>query len=197
MSRDYDHTPVGLLSGKEPFTAGGKPLGLNVLDFWSFQRSNLWDMQEDIAEFIVAKALGQEVPSNKNGWTLWDIDYKGKRVEVKETGYYYSWQKDGKISEQRSFGITKAYSKYKDTSSAFERQNDVYVFCLNTGRTKEESNPLEMDHWRFWVVPTSVINRECGDNKTLGLNRLRRIAGNDEGLRYEELKDAIDKALMV
>lgn len=168
MSRDYDHTPVGLLSGKEPFTAGGKPLGLSVLDFWSFQRSNLWD-----------------------------IDYKGKRVEVKETGYYYSWQKDGKISEQRSFGITKAYSKYKDTSSAFERQNDVYVFCLNTGRTKEESNPLEMDHWRFWVVPTSVINRECGDNKTLGLNRLRRIVGNDDGLRYEELKDAIDKALMV
>lgn len=195
MAGKMNRIPPDLLTGQEQFTSGGKPIGINVLDFWSFQRSNLWDMQEEIAEFLVAKALGQSIPHNKNGWTLWDIDYKGKRIEVKETGYFYSWQKDGKTSEQRTFGITKAYSKYKDTSSTFERQNDVYVFCLNTGRTQEDSNPLELNNWRFWVVPTYVINQECGDNKTLSLNRLKKISHNEDGLGYDELKSAIDAAI--
>ena len=48
------------------------------------------------------------MPYNKNGWTLWDMNYRGKRIEVKETGYYHSWRTDGKVSQQRGFGITKA-----------------------------------------------------------------------------------------
>lgn len=184
-----------LLSGDEPITIGGKPLGFTVLDFWRFQHSNIWDMQDQIAEFIVAKALGQDVPYNKNGWTLWDLNYNGKRIEIKESGYFYSWQNNGKVSQVRTFGINKAYSRYKDNTSPFERQNDVYVFCLNTGETMEDSNPLEMDHWRFWVVPTSTINRLCGDNKHISLGRLKKITHQENGVGYADLKSAVDAAL--
>lgn len=184
-----------LLTGQEQFTLNGESIGFSVLDFWAFQLSNIWDVQEEIAEFIVAKALGQDMPYNKNGWTLWDMNYRGKRIEVKETGYYHSWRTDGKISQQRTFGITKAYSLYKNRHSEFKRQNDIYVFCLNTGETEEASNPLVLENWRFWVVPTSTINRLCGDNKTISLGRVKRIARLKEGLGYGELREAVDKVI--
>ena len=124
-------------------------------------------MQEYIAEFLVAKALGLVVPQNCNGWTLWDILYNGVKIEIKSTAYYHSWRSDGKVSNRRSFGITKAYSKYQDSTSEYKRQNDIYIFCLNTGNTKEESNPLHLENWQFYVVPTKVIDKKCKDNKTI------------------------------
>ena len=184
-----------LLSGQEQFTLEGKPAGFSVLDFWAFQHSNIWDVQEEIAEFIVAKALGQDMPYNKNGWTLWDMNYREKRIEVKETGYYHSWRTDGKVSQQRTFGITKAYSRYKDNTSEFKRQNDIYVLCLILGETKEASNPLILENWRFWVISTATINRLCGDNKTISLGRVKTITGLKDGLGYGELREAIDKVI--
>ena len=184
-----------LLTGQEPFTLGGNSIGFSVLDYWRFQHSNIWASQSEIAEFIVAKALGQEQPYNKNGWTLWDMNYRGKRIEVKETGYYHSWRKDGKVSKRRTYSITEAYSIYKNPDSGSNRQNDIYVFCLNTGKTKEESNPLALENWRFWVVPTSTINRLCGDNKTISLGRVKKITGLKEGLGYDELRGTVDKVI--
>ena len=67
-----------------PFVNGNKSLGITMLDFWKYQYSNIYDMQEYIAEFIVGKALGINEPMNRDGWTLWDIDYQGKRIEVKQ-----------------------------------------------------------------------------------------------------------------
>ncbi len=170
-----------------------QPVGFSVIDFWRFQFSNVWDIQDQIAEFIVAQALGQSKPFNKNGWTLWDINYRGRRIEVKETAYYHSWRTDGKVSEQRTFSITQAHSSYKVKSSALGRQNDIYVFCLNTGKTQEDSNPLVLDHWRFWVVPTEIINQACGNNKTISLGRLRKLTGLKDGVSYDEIKTMVDR----
>lgn len=167
------------------FTSNGESIGLTMLDFWKYQYSNIFDLQENIAEFIVGKALGLTEPCNRNGWSLYDIYYRDKRIEVKETGYFYSWQKDGKISQQRTFRIAPAYGKDK----VKERQNDIYVFCLNTGTNEEESNPLEMDNWKFYVVPTSVINEVAKNQKTISLGRVSKLAPLT---RYGELKGVID-----
>lgn len=184
--------PFSSLKGSESFKLAGQPIGLTVIDFWRFQFSNIWDMQDQIAEFIIAQALGQMEPYNKNGWTLWDINYRGRRIEVKETACYHSWHSDGKASTQPTFSITKAYSRYKDSTSEFKRQNDIYVFCFNTGENKESSNPLHLDNWRFWVVPTEIINRACGDNKTISLGRLQKLTNSKNGIGYEEVKTAVD-----
>lgn len=167
------------------FTSNGESIGLTMLDFWKYQYSNIFDLQENIAEFIVGKALGLTEPCNRNGWSLYDIYYRDKRIEVKETGYFYSWQEDGKISQQRTFGIAPAYGKDK----VKERQNDIYVFCLNTGTNEEESNPLEMDNWEFYVVPTSVINKVAKGQKTISLGRVGKLA---PATRYSELKGIVD-----
>lgn len=186
---------IGLLNGCEMFTSNGTPIGLSVIDFWKFQYSNLWDMQEYIAEFLVAKALGLETPQNCNGWTLWDILYKGYKIEIKSTAYYHSWRTDGKVSSRRTFGITKAFSRYKDSTSEYKRQNDIYVFCLNLGNTKEESNPLHLENWQFYVIPTSLINEKCKDNKTISLGQVQKIIGSTCGVSYAELKNKIDNII--
>ena len=183
---------ISLLSGHENFTDNGNPIGLSVYDFWRFQYSNLWDMQEYIAEFLVAKVLELEVPQNCNGWTLWDILYKGVKIEIKSTAYYHSWRSDGKVSNRRSFGITKAYSQYKDSTSEYKRQNDLYIFCLNTGNTKEESNPLHLENWQFYVVPTKAINEKCKDNKTISLGQVQKLTSSTTGVSYANLKREID-----
>ena len=176
-----------------PFVNGGESLGMTMLDFWKYQYSNIYDMQEYIAEFIVGKALEIDEPMNRDGWTLWDIDYQGKRIEVKQTSYYHTWQEkiaNGKISQQRTFSITPAFTRYKDSTTSYERQNDIYVFCLNIGTNEEESYPLDMANWEFYVVPTSVINENCTPSqKSISLGKVRKLAPLT---KYEELKNVID-----
>lgn len=176
-------------TGNESFLMEGSPCGFTMLDFWQFQFSNIYDLQEHIAEFLVAKALGVKEPHNRSGWTLWDIDYEGWRIEVKETGYYYSWQEKGKISEQRTWSITKAYTDYKNPNSEYKRQNDVYVFCLNTGKNEKDSYPLELENWEFYIIPTSKINEECRDNKTISLSKVQKLT---KKVSFSEIKRVID-----
>ncbi len=181
------------ITGETCFEMNGKSIGINMLDFWMYQFSNIYDMQEYLAEFIVGKALGITEPINRDGWTLWDIDYKGKRIEIKETGYYHSWQEKiryGKISQQRTFGIQPAYTQYKDSNSEHKRQNDIYVFCLNIGENERDSYPLDMNNWEFYVVPTNVINKHCTPaQKTISLGKVRKLS---QVTKYDNLKNVID-----
>lgn len=177
---------------KMRFVFNDNDTGLTLLEFWKFRYCNIFDLQEAIAEFIVAKALGKEKADNLEYWTLYDIDYRGKRVEVKETSYYHPWNENRPISTARYFGITKANSNYddKEHENRYERQNDVYVFCLNTGFTAEESYPLNLNNWEFYIVPTKTINEKCGDNKTISLVKLKKLG--IEPKRYDEIKTTID-----
>ena len=174
------------------FTFDNNDTGLTLLDFWRFRYCNIFDLQEAIAEFIVAKALGKETADNLEYWTLYDINYCGKRVEVKETSYYHPWNKDKKVSSHRAYGITKANSSYDDSTCAnrYERQNDVYVFCLNTGYTEEESYPLNLNNWEFYIVPTRVINENCENQKSISLQRIKKLGFAAK--RYDEIKQTID-----
>ena len=183
-----------LLNGDEPFEYHGFSIGITMQDFWQYQFSNIYDIQEHIAEFLVAKALGIAKPYNRSGWTPYDILYKGKvRIEVKETGYYYSWQPKGKTSKRRSFSIANAQCKDDKDNIIMKRQSDIYVFCLNTGEKEKESNPLELEHWEFYVVPTDVINARCGNNLTISLGKVAQLA--TKATSFENLKEDIDKAI--
>ena len=181
------------LSGKEELTFRNQKTGLSILEYWQWLYSDIYDLQDTLAEYIVAKALGKEEPNNTGSWTLYDIAYRGKRIEIKETSYYHSGQTDDESkSKVRKFGIAKAYSKYQDNTSDLERQNDLYVFCLNTGETRTDSNPLQLEHWEFYIVPTSVINEKCGDQKTISLSRIREMT---EKVDYDQLKDRVDEVI--
>ena len=63
-------------------------------------------------------------------------------------------------------------------------------FCLNTGYTKEESYPLNLNNWEFYIVPTTVINEKCGDNKTISLNRIKSLGYM--AISYDKIRETID-----
>lgn len=181
------------MNGNESFIFDGKELDYKFIDFWRFHFSNIYDIQGRIAEFIVAKALGINESQNDQYWTLWDLTYRGKKIEVKETSYYHSFNKDGKISKQRTFGIPKANGSYDPEVSGnteFRRQNDVYIFCLNIGETKEDSYPLNLNNWEFYIVPTEIIDDKCKDNKTISLGRIKSLGFS--AVRYSDIKSVMD-----
>ena len=183
------------MTGEEKFQQNGKEVDMSMLDLWQFKYSNIFNMQEIIAEYLVAKALKKEKADNDAYWTLWDIDYREKRIEVKETSYYHSYNKPGKISKQRGFGINKANSsyEYETEENRYERQNDIYVFCLNLGESAETSNPLNLDNWEFYIVPTDTINKNCGDNKTISLGRIRSMGFKAMG--FDQIKKCVDEII--
>ena len=73
----------------QTFSYNNDRTDMTMLDFWRWHYSDVYSQHDKIAEFIVAKALGKDAPDNVGNWALYDISYKGLRVEVKETAYYH------------------------------------------------------------------------------------------------------------
>ena len=173
-----------LRSGDEPFVDGDKQLDFTVRDFWSYCFSNLAYITGHVAEFIVENALGIEIPTNKIKWEEYDIDYRGVRIEVKQTGYTHTWT--AYQSKIRRFGIQKV---------AGERNNDIYIFCLfgEYGEKPEEANPIDVSRWKFYVVPTKRINEECGDQASISLGRIFGLGY--EALSFGQIKEEVDRVI--
>ena len=173
----------------------------SVLDFWQFAYSQLEGLSDTLAEFFVAKALGIEKAENVNYWTAYDMAYRNKRIEVKATSYVHPWNTH--ISKVRTFSIEPTNNGYWentkdgiDGGKKVSRQSEVYVFCLNSNMDIQRSDPLNLDDWLFFVIPTFEINNYCKDNpaqKKISLNVVRRLANG--GVAFDELKDAIDVAI--
>ena len=121
LGKEHTTERPELLSGNEPFKQNDVELGFNVMDYWRFQFSNLVDNLGFVAEFLIAQALSKDEPDNCNGWTVYDLGYRGKRIEVKATSYYQSWKASHIICEQRTFSIRKTYVDYQNSTSELAR----------------------------------------------------------------------------
>ena len=149
---------------------------LSVLDFWRFCYGDLAGQSPMIAEFLVAKSLGIEKAENVTYWTAYDMSYRNKRIEVKATEYVHAWNKK-KVSKVRTFSIAPSNNHYwgKEGERKLSRQNDLYVFCLNTNQELQNPQPLNLDFWEFYVVETNIINQYTKsygnpDQKKISLN---------------------------
>ena len=169
----------------------------SVLDFWRYQYSNIGALGGELAEFFVARALGISKAENADYWTAYDMSYRRKRIEVKSTQYVHAWNRK-KVSEQRSFSIEPTKNTYwaykKGYEKKYERQNDLYVFCLNKNRDIDKNDPLSLDDWVFYVVPTFRINEYASERqKTISLNVVKRLAGKE--VKFDQLKDVVDQVI--
>lgn len=95
------------------------------------------------------------------------------------------------VEKKAKNSLNGSYDPAKSGNNEFCRQNDIYVFCLNIGNTKESSYPLNLNNWEFYIVPTDFINEHCGDNKTISVGRIRNFGF--KALKYNEIKCEIDK----
>ena len=194
--KQFVHPPVELLTGNEKFK-GCSSRKFGIFDFWRYMYSNIYENTGDIAEFLVAMALGKTESFKKYGWTQYDLDYEGLRIEVKATQYYQPWRADNNVSEIRKFGIGKALTREGDRTSPRARNNDIYVFALNEGRIIDNANPLDLNNWRFWVIPTKIFNASYDNRSTITLDNIKAISKNKgwstQGVKFDKLKDEVDK----
>ena len=198
--RKEDLTAYHAYSPDEMFLHKGESL-FSVLDFWQYAYSQLKGLGDTLAEFFVAKALGIEKAENVNYWTAYDMAYRNKRIEVKATSYVHPWNTH--ISKVRTFSIEPTNNSYWgnfedgiNDGKKLSRQSEVYVFCLNSNTDIANSDPLKVDDWVFFVIPTYEINNYCKDNpeqKKISLNVVKRMANG--GVAFDALKAAVDTAI--
>lgn len=166
----------------------------SVVDFWRWAYSDILSNTNRaiFAEFIVGAALGA-IDKPRVEWDAYDLYYKGKKIEVKSTGFIQSWKQNG-ISRP-VFDIAKKHAWNPDDNTYSPekvRFADCYVFCIFKCKDKNCCDLLDMDNWEFFVLSREEIEMRFGDQKTVALSRLRIFA---KPVSIKELRIKVDKVL--
>lgn len=182
-------------SGDEELTYNGGNIGYKLLNFWQWSVSDILSnaTRGRFAEFIVGTAIQLDSNSIRDEWGAYDLESKGGiKIEVKSASYIQSWsQKDYSTI---SFSIKPA--KYWDAENGMsrgtaKRHADVYVFCLLKNKNQENIDPMKLEQWSFFVLPTYKIDGYTRSQSSITLKSLSKLA--DEIL-YSELKEEVIKA---
>jgi len=124
-------------------------------------------------------------------WDSFDLKTpQGLTLEVKSAAYLQSWQQ--KALSQITFGIqpTRAWeAATNDHTGELKRQADIYVFCLLHHQDKVTVDPLDMDQWTFFLLPTSVLDEKFPVQKSIRLASLLKM--NPAQATYRKLADKI------
>ena len=182
------------LTGNEHFTFDGMPVGVLLNDFWSWNSSDLLNntLRGALAEFIVASAIEVDTNECREDWTAFDLLTKsGKKIEVKCSAYIQSWNPEKLSKIQFSIRPARSWDAEADFSEEAKRWSDLYVFCLYSSKDRNES-PLQLEHWEFYVLPTSVLDEKCTNQKSISLNSL--LALSPTKANYETLNDIIENS---
>lgn len=188
-----------LREGSQRFRSGGRDLPVTLLDFWRWSASDLVSnaTRGILAEFIVASALGVQ-GGVRAEWDAFDLLLptstrpEGIKIEVKSASYLQSWfhQKLSAIS----FGIapTRAWeATTSQMSQELKRQAEVYVFCLLAHTHKPTLDPLDLSQWKFYALPTRVLDERMPTQKSIGLASLEAL--RPENPAFENLSACIQK----
>lgn len=165
-------------TGDEPILQHGQIMDATLRGFWTWACSDLLSnaMRGVLAEYLVGLALGCVDGTTRLEWDATDLcTADGLRVEVKSSAYLQSWEQ--KRLSAISFGIAPANGWDHATNTYFGervRQSDVYVFCVLNHTDKATVNPLDVDQWDFYVMPTGQVNAAFGGQKSVSLTSLLR-----------------------
>lgn len=190
-----------VLTGNEQFSCAGSPLSATVKDFWAWSMSQLMGdgPRGDLAEFIVNTALGIDTTIPKKGWGECDIIYNGLRIEIKCSAYLQAWERPSlskpvfSIAKTVNCDIGEFEGSYRyigRDGSPPQRRSKIYVFCLFAATERELADPMKLDQWEFYIVPTSLINEKLGDQRKISLQGIERLGVSKCG--YSEIKSAVD-----
>ena len=198
MSQHLGPITASRKSGAEPFHRNGQALDLDVLSFWQWSASDLLSnaTRGILAEYLVSHALGDS-KGVRAEWDPFDVSTEsGIQIEVKSSAYIQSWYQE-KLS-RISFGVRPTLGWDAATSMREDerrRQADVYVFCLLDHKDQETIDPLNVEQWRFFVIPTVRLDAELGEQQSIGLNGLQKIGVEEAD--YSDLSDAVGRAVNV
>ncbi len=76
-------------------------------------------------------------------------------------------------------------------SDEFRRHADLYVFCHLKHLDQSTIDPLKMEQWDFYILPTFILDGYQRSQSSITINSLRNLA---KAKNYGELKAEIDIA---
>lgn len=163
--------------------------------YWQWAHSDLLSNAERgvVAEYLVGSATGS-LGEQRTEWDAWDLTTpEGIRIEVKSSGYVQSWKQEKpstiRFSVREARGWIAATNTY---NKDLERNADVYVFCIHKEKDRTIADPLQTDQWDFIVLSAEVLNRQLGQQKSVGLSTLLRIGG--KVIEFSSLAEGIRSA---
>lgn len=181
-------------TGNEHLTYNERSIGYSLLEFWQWGISDILSnvTRGRFAEFIVLTAVGINSTKVRNEWDAFDIETEnGIRIEVKSAAYIQSWgQKDFSTI---SFSIKK--SKHWDTNNGTskdkpKRHADLYIFCLLKMKDQNIIDPLKLEQWEFYILPTFRLDNYQRSQTSITLHSLLKLT---EAVNYAGLKNKIEK----
>lgn len=196
MAEDLGRLTVARKTGQELFHANGRGLGFSLLSFWQWSASDLVSnaTRGRLAEYVVACALGVATEDVRNEWAAFDLQTpSGIKIEVKSAAYVQSWHQ-AKLSPI-SFIVRRTRAWYAASniqSPEARRHADVYVFALLAHADKTTIDPLNMNQWRFYVLPTTALDVRTRSQHSITLNSLEKLC--EEAVHYAELRQAVERA---
>jgi len=114
-------------------------------------------------------------------------------VEVKSSAYIQSWSQRNLSSIVFRTPKTRAWNADTDIQEKEpRRQAQMYVFALLAHQDKSSIDPLNVDQWKFFVLPTQVLDARSRSQHSITLRTLETLAG--QAISYNELRDAVLKA---
>lgn len=180
-------------SGSEPLHLDDKSLGLTVLDFWRWSASDLLSnaTRGRFAEFIIASSLGIPFDETRDEWGAFDLlTPEGIKVEVKSSGYIQSWFQTKPTAI--TYGVPKTLGWNPETNlqdTVARRQADVYVFALLAHLEHTTIDPLNLNQWDFFVLPTETLNQRERSQHSITLKSLEALSKGKVG--YDDLRKRV------
>lgn len=182
-------------TGNEKLSFAGRDIGLSLQDFWSWGFSDLLDntLRGSYAEFIVAAALGINLTAERVNWEPWDLTMDGIRVEVKSCSYLQTWEQKRASAVKFSIRPSMPWTAGSGYAGELRRPSDVYVFCLYAEKDATQADPLRLDGWEFYVLPTWRLDESCGAQKSIALSSLLQLGPVKTD--FEGLKAAVQRCI--
>lgn len=192
---ELKNIPAEPKNGHEFLSDNGTKVEYNLYDFWRWSVSDILSnaTRGRFAEFIVGTAVGLNPTDLRDEWDAFDIKTDDEiKIEVKSASYIQSWNQ--KAFSKISFSIKKA--RYWDAENNMQRGEpkrhaDLYIFCHLKHKDQNTIDPLKMEQWDFYVLPTITLDNYERSQHSITLNSLKKLT---EPTKYAELKDAIEQA---
>lgn len=188
--------PPRLRGGREAFRFAGKPTDFTLRDYWSWAGSDLLSNAQRgvMAEFLVARALGT-ADTLRLEWGAFDVRTRaGDEVEVKSAAYWQSWpQAKPSVIEFDIAPRKQVWDPLTNETETYDpprRIAKAYVFGILGDPARRNPDPLDIDQWRFLVLPTSKLDAERPRQKKIRLNPLLSLDPQD--VSFAGLREAIE-----
>ncbi|WP_372949975.1 hypothetical protein [Mariniphaga sp.] len=180
---------AGLKTGNEYLTNNGQNTDYNLLDFWRWSVSDILSnaTRGKFAEFIVGTAVELNPENLRDEWDAYDLTTAdGIKIEVKSAAYIQSWNQ--KSFSTISFSIKP--TRYWDAETNMQlgepkRHADLYVFCHLKHKDQCIIDPLKMEQWDFFILPTYRLNNYERSQSSISINSLNKMT---KPKKYSEIE---------